>query len=106
MLVKLITCKNTTKKKQQTPYPYNNQTAQPISIYKKSNEIKPIDENKKSLVSLDDMLGARNSSQKDELSQEEGMKLWMSITLARAVLVYRDKALEKKVIEKYCLIEH
>ena len=52
------------------------------------------------------MLGARNSSQKHELSQEESMKLWMSITLARAFLVYRDKALEITVIEKYCLIEH
>ena len=45
------------------------------------------------------MLGARNSSQKDELSQEKGMKLWMSMLLARAVLVYRDKTLETTVIE-------
>ena len=35
-------------------------------IYKTSNEIKPINKNKGSVVISDDMLGARNCSQIDE----------------------------------------
>ena len=34
--------------------------------YKTNNEIKPINKYKRSVVIIDDMLGARNSSQKDE----------------------------------------
>ena len=35
--------------------------------YKTGNEIKPINKNKGSVVTFDDMLGARNSSQIDEI---------------------------------------
>ena len=31
------------------------------------------------------------------------MKIWTSIMLAKAILLYRDKTSEIKVIEEYCL---
>ena len=42
--------------------------------YKTSNEIKPINKYKGSVVIFDDMLGAKNSSQIDEFFQGEDMK--------------------------------
>ena len=46
---------------------YNNSISQSIPTYKTSNEIEPINQNKGSIVLFDDMLGARNSSQIDEI---------------------------------------
>ena len=48
--------------------PIHNITRSPIQYpnYKTTNEIKPIDENKGSVVIFDDMLGAQNSSQKSD----------------------------------------
>ena len=43
--------------------------------YKTSNEIQPINKYKGSVVIFDDMLGAKNSSQVDEFSQGEDMKI-------------------------------
>ena len=47
--------------------PSHNLTGSPNQhpIYKRSNEIKPIDKEKRSIVNFDDMLGARNSSHRD-----------------------------------------
>ena len=63
-------------------------------IYKTSNEIKPLNKYKGSVVISDDMLGARNSSQIDEFftggSHED---------IVKAFLFYRDKALEITVID-------
>ena len=43
--------------------------------HKTSNEIKPINKYKGSVVIFDDMLGAKNSSQIDEFSPEEDMMI-------------------------------
>ena len=43
--------------------------------YKTSNEIKPINKYRESVVVFDDMLGARNSSQIDEFFTREDMKI-------------------------------
>ena len=40
--------------------------------YKTSNEIKPIDKYEGSIVNFDDMLGARNSSQIEEIFNKGG----------------------------------
>ena len=68
--------------------------------YKTIGEIKPINKYNGSVVIFDDMLGAKNSSQIDEFFLlEEDMKIWMFITLVKAILLYRDKVLETIVID-------
>ena len=43
--------------------------------YKTSNEIKPIDKDKRSVVIFDDMLGAQNISQIDEIFTKENLEI-------------------------------
>ena len=69
------------------------------SSYKTSDEIKPINKYKGSVVIFDDMLGAKNSSQIDEFLQEADMKIWKFIILVRVNLLYQDKVLEITVID-------
>ena len=66
-LVKLITFSKYSKKKgNKRPIHIITRSPNQYPNYKTSNEIKPINKNKGSVVTFDDMLGAKNSSQIDE----------------------------------------
>ena len=74
--------------------------------YETSNEIKPINKYKGSVVIFDDMLGAPNSSQIEEFfarGRHEDLDVFL---LVRIILVCLDGALEIAVIEYYCLNKH
>ena len=67
--------------------------------YKTSNEIKPINKYKGSVVIFDDMLGARNSSQIDEFftrGRHEDLDVYY---ISQSYFFYRDRALEITVID-------
>ena len=54
----------------------------------KSDELKPIKKYKGSVIVFDDMLGARNSSQKKNSTREANTKIYVCFTLTRAILFY------------------
>ena len=67
--------------------------------YKTSNGIKPINKYKGSAVIFEDMLGARNSSQKDEFftrARHEDLDVYY---ISQSYFALRDKALELTVID-------
>ena len=66
--------------------------------YKTNTAITPIDKYKGSVVNFDDMLGAKNSCQKDELFTRGRHGDLDVYTLDRAILLYQDKVLETIVI--------
>ena len=66
---------------------------------KTSSEIKPINKYKGSVVLIDDVLGARNISQIDELYTRGRHEDLSVFTLAKVVLLHRDKALETLVVD-------
>ena len=61
-------------------------------IYKTSNEIKPKEKHKGSVVVFDDMIGARNCSQKDEIYTRVGHGCLDVYYISQSYLVYQDKA--------------
>ena len=67
--------------------------------YKTSNEIKPISKYKGSVVIFDDMLGAKNSSQIDEIFTRGGHEDLDVYFINQSYLVYRDKTLKITVID-------
>ena len=76
------------------PIPIITRSPNQYPNYKTSADKKPKDQYKGYLVMFDDMLGARKSSQIDQILHQGDMKLWMSISLVTTILVYRDKALK------------
>ena len=67
--------------------------------YKTIDEIKPINKYKGSVVIFDDMLGAKSSSQIDEVFTRGRHENLVVYYINRVILVYRDKALEITVID-------
>ena len=69
--------------------------------YKRDSESESINSYRVSILVFDDMLGARNSSQIEFFTRKRHENQ-TSITIARVILVYQDRALEITVIEYYC----
>ena len=67
--------------------------------FKTSNEIKPINKYKGSVVIFDDRLGAQNSSQIDEFYTRGRHEYLNVFYVSQSFLVYRDEALEITVID-------
>ena len=67
--------------------------------YETSNEIKPINKHKGSVVVFDDMLGAKNSSQVDEFFTRGRYEDLDVYYIVKAILLYQDKVLGIKVID-------
>ena len=71
--------KNIEKLGDQRPIHIKTRSANQYPIYRTSNEIKPINKYKGSVVIFDDMLGTRNSSQIDEFctrGRHEGLSVF------------------------------
>ena len=74
--------------------------------YKTSDDNKPINKCKASLVIFDDMLGSRNSSQIDEFFTRERHEILTVFYISQSYFGLARQKIEITVIEKFFLNDH